>query len=335
MQLRRRMMETVYSVDEMQADSLAPAFVSGYVGLVGRPNSGKSTLLNRIVGQTVAVTHAKPQTTRQRIMGILTRPDVQMIFQDTPGLHHPRTKLGQYMIDQVDTVMADCDVILWLIDVTREPGAEDRLMLEHMAERQHRGSLAPVVMGFNKIDALGGQEEQLPRRVEQHWALAAAQMGDLHALGWCTHALSARTGFGVPELLDQIQARLPAGPQYYPEEEVTDQTYRALVADLIRKQALEQLGDEVPHGIAVNVVEYVERSPKMTYIAAEIYVERATHKPIVLGHKGRRIRSLGMQARQEIAELVETEVFLDLWVKVRKNWRKRPEILRDLGYVHS
>lgn len=319
----------------MQPDSSSPPFVSGYVGLVGRPNSGKSTLLNRIVGQMVAVTHAKPQTTRQRIMGILTRPGVQMIFQDTPGLHQPRTKLGQYMIDQVDAVLADCDVILWLLDVTREQGTEDQLMLEHMAERQRRGKLAPVIMAFNKIDALGGQEELLPRRVEQHWQLATEQMGDVDALGWCTSALSARTGFGIPELLGQIQTRLPAGPQYYDEEEVTDQTYRAIVADLIRKQALEQLGEEVPHGIAVNIVEYVERSPAKTYISAEIYVERATHKPIVLGHKGRRIRSLGMQARREIEELVETEVFLDLWVKVRKNWRKRPEILRDLGYVHD
>ncbi len=326
-------MESPSIADTMQSDISEPPYVSGFVGLVGRPNSGKSTLLNQIIGQMVAVTHAKPQTTRHRIMGILTRPGAQIIFQDTPGLHQPRTKLGQYMINQVAEVLADCDVILWLIDVTRDPGAEDQLMLEHLADLHHRDKLGPVVMGFNKIDALGGQEELLPRRVEKHWQRAEEQMGDLAERGWCASALSARTGFGLPELLDQVQARLPAGPQYYDEDEITDQTYRVIVADLIRKQALEQLGEEVPHGIAVNIVEYTERSAAKTYISAEIYVERATHKPIVLGHQGRRIRRIGMRARKEIEELVETEVFLDLWVKVRKNWRKRPEILRDLGYV--
>ncbi len=321
------------NIARVQPAAPVSSFVSGYVGLVGRPNSGKSTLLNRIVGQMVAVTHAKPQTTRHLIRGILTQPGAQMIFQDTPGLHQPRTKLGRYMIDQVDGVMADCDVILWLIDTAREFGDEEHLMLAHLSDLYSRDKQSPVVMGFNKIDALGGQEEQLARRVEQHWQRATEQMGDLHTLGWCAHALSARTGFGIPELLNQLRARLPRGPQYYDEDEITDQTYRTIVADLIRKQALEQLGDEVPHGIAVNIVDYIERSPAKTYIAADIYVERTSHKPIVLGHKGHRIRRLGVQARPEIEELVGTDVFLELWVKVRKNWRKRPEILRDLGYI--
>lgn len=308
------------------------SYISGYVGLVGRPNSGKSTLLNRIVGQTVAVTHAKPQTTRHRILGILTTDRAQMIFMDTPGLHRPRNTLGQYMMDQVAEVMAECDVLLWLIDATRDPGPEERRLMEHLTELHQRRPLPAAVMGFNKIDALGGQEAQLPVRMDAYRALAAAQLGTSIPQSWLAGACSALTGFGVPELLGQVESLLPTGPMYYPGDQVTDQTLRVLVEELIRKQALQSFKEEVPHGVAVEVTEYAERSPDMTYIAAVIYVERESHKPIVLGHKGQQIRRLGSLIRPEIEELVETRVYLELWVKVRKNWRKRPGMLRLMGY---
>ena len=308
-------------------------FVSGYVGLVGRPNCGKSTLLNQAVGQLIAVTHAKPQTTRHRIMGMLTTDEVQMIFLDTPGLHRPRHALGHFMVNEVDEVMADCDVLVWLIDVTRQPGPGDAMTLERMADLRQRRRLPPVVMGFNKIDALGGREERLAPRMDAYWEAARARLGEAIQNDWSVTALSARTGFGVPELLKLVQARLPAGPLYYDPDQVTDQPLREIVAELVRKQALQLLSDEIPHGIAVDVLEYEERSPTLTYISAVIYVERDSHKPMVLGHRGKLIRRLGSMARREIEELVEMQVYLELWVKVRRNWRKRSDMLRHLGFA--
>lgn len=312
-----------------------PSYVSGYVGLVGRPNCGKSTFLNQALGQIVSVTHAKPQTTRQRILGIFTTDDAQIIFMDTPGLHRPRNQLGRYMMRQVDEALAECDALLWLADVTRAPGADEERLLDRLAERRARTPLPAVILGFNKIDALGGREAQLESRMEAYWTLAAARLDMDVRQEWTGGALSALTGFGVPEVLRLVRSRLPEGPQYYPADQITDQSVRAIAEDLIRKQALECLDEEIPHGIAVEITEYAERGPDLTYIAATLYVERESHKPIALGYKGRLIRRMGALARQDIEALIETRVYLDLWVKVRKNWRKRPSMLRLLGYGQS
>ena len=307
-------------------------FVSGYVSLVGRPNAGKSTLLNQVLGQAVAVTHAKPQTTRHRIMGIQTTEEAQIIFLDTPGMHRPRNQLGHYMMEQISGAMEECDVLLWLSDITRPPGAAEQSLLSRLGALQERRDLPQVVLGFNKIDELAGREDQLVDLMEAYWDLARKHLGAEITDTWTGSPVCAETGFGVPELIRLVQQKLPAGPKYYPEDQVTDQSLRSMAEEIIRKQALQCLDDEIPHGIAVEVLEYTERSPVMTYISAVIYVERESHKPIVLGRQGRLIRRLGAQSRVEMEELVETQVFLELWVKVRQNWRKRPGMLRMMGY---
>jgi len=309
-----------------------PPFVSGYVGLLGRPNVGKSTLLNQVLGQTVSVTHAKPQTTRHRIMGIHTTDAAQFIFWDTPGLHRPRNPLGRYMMEQATGALEECDVLLWLSDVSRPPGAAEQSLLARLATLQARQALPPVVLGFNKIDALADREKRLAACMDAYWQLARTQLEPGIVATWAGSPLCAETGFGVPELMRLVQARLPAGPQFYPADQVTDQSLRTLAAELIRKQALQCLDDEIPHGMAVEVREYTERSPTLTYISAVVYVERESHKPIVLGRKGRLIRRLGAQARTEIEALIATRVYLELWVKVRRNWRKQPGMLRMMGY---
>lgn len=313
-------------------DAPAP-FVSGFVSLVGRPNAGKSTLLNQALGQTVAVTHAKPQTTRHRIMGIRTTEDAQIVFLDTPGLHRPRNELGHYMIEQVTGALEESDVLVWLSDVCQPPGPSEQSLLSRLREMGTRRDLPAVVLGFNKIDGLAGREDQLEPRMEAYWALARQQLGPDAVADWRGGPLCARTGFGVEELLRQVRDQLPEGPQYYPEDQVTDQSLRTLVAELIRVQSLQYLEDEVPHGIAVEILEYTERSPDMTYVSAVIFVEKESHKPIVLGRGGKGIRRLGAQSRAEMEKLLETRVYLDLWVKVRHNWRRRPGMLRQMGYV--
>ena len=310
----------------------ATPFVSGYVSLIGRPNAGKSTLLNQVLGQTVAVTHAKPQTTRHRIMGIHTTDEAQFIFLDTPGMHRPRNQLGHYMMEQVEGALEECDVLLWLSDISQRPGAAEQSLLSRLENLQERQKLPQVVLGFNKMDELAGREDQLAERMDAYWQLARRQLGPATVDAWVGSPLCAETGFGVPELMRLVQAKLPPGPQYYPEDQVTDQSLRAIAAELIRKQALQCLDEEIPHGIAVEILEYTERSPTMTYISAVIYVERESHKPIVLGRKGHLIRRLGAQARMEMEALMETQVYLELWVKVRQNWRKRSGMLRMMGY---
>ena len=310
----------------------ATPFVSGYVSLIGRPNAGKSTLLNQVLGQTVAVTHAKPQTTRDRIMGIHTTDEAQIIFLDTPGMHKPRNQLGHYMMEQVEGAMDECDVLLWLSDVSRSPGAAEQSLLSRLQSLQDKRELPQVVLGFNKIDELAGREDELLERMEAYWELSRRQLGPAIVDTWVGSPICAETGFGVPELMRLVQSKLPAGPQYYPEDQVTDQSLRTIAAELIRKEALQCLEEEIPYGIAVEILEYTERSPTLTYISAVIYVERESHKPIVLGRHGRLIRRLGAQARAEMEALTETQIFLELWVKVRQNWRKRSGMLRMMGY---
>ncbi len=324
--------EIVYHVDmNLESEATIP-FASGYVSLIGRPNAGKSTLLNRVLGQTVAVTHAKPQTTRHRIVGIHTTAKAQFIFLDTPGVHRPRNQLGHYMMDQVTGALEECDVLLWLSDISQKPGPAEQSLLSRLEVLQEKQELPQVVLGFNKIDALAGRESRLAEYMDAYWRLARQQLGAALVDTWVGSPLCAETGFGVPELLRLVQARLPAGPRFYPEDQVTDQSLRVIAAELIRKQALQCLDAEIPHGMAVEILEYVERNPAMTYISAVLYVERASHKPIVLGRNGHLIRSLGAQARTEMEALMETRVYLELWVKVRPNWRKRPGMLRRMGY---
>ena len=308
------------------------SFVSGYVGLVGRPNAGKSTLVNKIVGQTISAAHAKPQTTRHRVLGIYTSESAQLVFQDTPGLHKPRNELGKFMTQQVDDVISDCDVLLWLIDISRKPGAGDNLILDRLVELNEDSKLPPIVLGFNKIDQLAGREDRLEDYMHGYVELANSRLTEEKVSAWPNTVVSAKVGFGVPQLIRLLTGLMPHGPQYYDEDQVTDQQLRTLAAELIRVSALQYLSDEVPHGIAVDIIEYVDRDPSHTYISAVLYVEQDSHKPMVLGRKGRMIKRIGVSARQAIENVTETRIYLELWVKVRRNWRRNADLVRSFGY---
>lgn len=306
---------------------------SGFVAVVGRPNVGKSTLLNRIMGQKIAITSPKPQTTREQLMGILTEEKLQAVFLDTPGIHKPQHKLGEYMVAVAETTLKDADLILWLVDVNDPPTEEDQAIAALLHRLQFKRKLPPLVLCLNQVDRWQGEEEALAERLQQYdelvaWMVTAGESAPVTKL-----VLSARNGQGVEELLDLLRLQLPLGPRYYPAEQVTDMQTRFIVAELIREQALHLLQQEVPHGIAVEIDEFKERNADMTYISAVLYVERRSQKGIVLGEDGKMIKAIGRGARPAIEELVGTKVYLELWVKVWEKWRKRSGMLRQLGYA--
>ncbi len=285
---------------------------AGIVTVVGRPNVGKSTLLNRIIGQKLSITSSKPQSTRDRIVGIRSEDDVQMVILDTPGLLEPRYELQRAMRATALRALDDADVIVYMVDA-HEPAPTP---LVEAAELE-RAPTAPVITAFNKIDALDPQARQ---------ALLASAANDESTL-----PISAADGDGVERLLERIAALLPESPFLYPEDEIGTQSLRFFTSELIRETALEQLEEEVPYSVACEVEEFrEERSP--VYIRAVIYVERPTQKQILIGRKGDRIREIGRASRIKIEELVGSPVYLDLWVKVLPNWRRNAKALRRFGY---
>ncbi len=291
---------------------------SGFVAVIGKPNVGKSTLMNAYLGQKVAIVSDKPQTTRRRLLGILTRPDAQIIFVDTPGIHRPRHKLGQFMVQTATRAIPDADEILFVVDVSTMPDDEDRQIAALIAEREH----IPVILALNKMDLLP------PHKVQLH---TSVYLDLVRHDDWMM--ISATRGDNLDDLLERIVAHLPVGPRYYPEDQITDQTVRAIAAELIREQVLRFTHQEVPHAVAVLVDEFKERSADMTYIHATIIVERESQKRILLGEGGRMIKRISTAARREIEQLVGTRVYLELWVKVWKKWRKDEDNLRRLGYA--
>jgi GTP-binding protein Era len=291
---------------------------SGFVAVVGRPNVGKSTLMNAYLGQKVAIVSEKPQTTRNRLLGILTRADAQAIFIDTPGIHAPLHKLGEIMVETAVQAIPDADVVLLVVDASVPPTAEDALVVQAIREQ---GQGLPVVMGLNKVDLLPAPESPY----------AEAYLGMLQPSAWLP--VSAVRGDQRDQLLELIIAHLPLGPRYYPEEQITDQQMRFIAAELIREAALGRLRQEVPYALAVVVDEFKPRSQEMTYIGATIFVERDSQKGIVIGQGGQTLKDIGKAARTEIEKLVDTRVFLELWVKVRPKWRKKDDELHRLGYV--
>jgi GTPase len=321
------------SLDE---EALPEDHRSGFVAVIGRPNVGKSTLLNRLLGQKIAITSPKPQTTRDQLMGILTEPDMQILFLDTPGIHKPQHKLGEIMVGIAGETIADADVVLWLVDVNVAPTEEDIAIAEmlHAIARKPKKRLAPLILGLNKLDVPAEGAPLLAERLPQYGEL----LGWLHdresgTLRYHPVACSGLNGAGVPELIATVRDLLPRGPRYYPEDQVTDQQTRFIVAELIREQALRLLQQELPHSLAVQVDEYTERSANLVYISAVMYVERDTQKAIVLGQGGRMIKKIGQAARPGIEELVGAKVYLELWVKVWEKWRRREDMLRRLGYA--
>ena len=310
--------------DLLLSDDLPPDHRSGFVAVVGKPNVGKSTLMNAYLGQKIAIVSPKPQTTRNRLLGILTLQrergdpaDAQIIFVDTPGIHQPLHKLGEYMVDVAVRAIPDADVVLFLVDVSHPPGDEDRQIADILGQQ----SQMPIILAMNKADLLPPGDPA--PHLESYQALGQFEDSIL---------LSALSGQNLDHLLQATIDRLPLGPRFYPEEQITDQQLRFMAAELIREQVIHHLRQEIPYSIAVMVDQFKERSEDMTYISANIFVERDTQKAIILGRSGAMIKRIGASARREIEDLLGTRVYLELWVKVRKKWRKDEAELRRLGY---
>ncbi|HEX9115349.1 MAG TPA: GTPase Era [Anaerolineae bacterium] len=300
-------------------DNLPADHRSGFVAVVGRPNVGKSTLFNRILGQKLAIVSPWPQTTRNRLLGILTESHAQVIFMDTPGIHAPLHRLGQVMVDVAARSVPDADVVVWLADLASPPSTEDQQVAGLL---KRLDPATPVFLALNKADLV--PEAKLEARVATYAALAPT------AQRW---TISAMRGDNVDAMLAAITQALPLGPRYYPEEQVTDQQERFIAAELIREQVLLHLRQEVPHAVAVVVDEFKERRTDLVYVSAVVYVERTSQKGIVLGKDGQMLKQIGQAARQSIEQVLETHVYLDLWVKVRPDWRSNEQELRRLGYA--
>ena len=290
-------------------------YKSGFVTLIGRPNVGKSTLMNYLIGQKIAITSNKPQTTRNRIQTVLTRPEGQIVFVDTPGIHKAKNKLGEYMVNVAERTLNEVDVVLWLVEPATFIGAGE----QHIAKQLKRVN-TPVILVINKIDSV--------KREEVFAAIDAYK--DIYDFAEIV-PVSARSGSNADELIDVVMKYLPYGPQFYDEDTVTDQPERQIVAELIREKALHALEEEIPHGIAVAIDQMKQRG-KVMHIDATIICERDSHKGIIIGKQGNMLKKIGSTARFEIEKMLETQVNLKLWVKVKKDWRDSEYLMKNFGY---
>jgi len=290
-------------------------FKCGYIALIGFPNVGKSTLLNRLVGEKLAITSPKPQTTRQRLLGIVNLPEAQLLFLDTPGVLDPKGALNANLVAAALNALSEADVVVWLVE-PQPPASNDQLLLPQLRQ-MHR----PLIVIINKIDTVA-KPRLLPLISAYHELLPTAPIIPVSAL----------LGDGVAELKAEILKLLPASPPLYPLDQETDSTERFLVAELIRERVLHHTSEEIPHSVAVQVEEFDEsRRPHLIKIRVVIFVERNSQKGILIGKQGRMLKAIGAEARGEIEALLGSKVFLELWVKVWKNWRKDPKALRALG----
>ena len=288
---------------------------SGFITVIGRPNVGKSTLINKIIGQKIAITSAKPQTTRSRIQCILTQDDAQFIFLDTPGIHKPKFKLGEYMLKAAEGTLKEVDAIFFVIDATEKFGGGEKYILERLSATDK-----PTILVINKID-LVEREKILPIIAEY-----SARKNFVAIV-----PISAAKGDNVEELLNETKKFLPEGVQYYPEDMVTDQPERLIIAEIIREKILHVTEDEVPHSVAVDIEEITPRKNSTTYVRAVIYVERDSQKGILIGKGGELLKGVGKNARPEIEMLLGKKIFLDLWVKVKRGWRNSDGAIQSLG----
>ncbi|MDI3298330.1 MAG: GTPase Era [Bacillota bacterium] len=293
------------------------SYRSGFAVLAGRPNVGKSTLLNALLGRKVAIVSAKPQTTRNRIAGVLHRPDGQVVFLDTPGLHRPQSRLGEYMERVAEGALQGVELVLHVVAADREPGEAERKAAERIARAE-----APVHLVVNKIDLVDGAT--LQAREEAYRGLAS------YARTW---RVSALAGTGLAELRDGVFEAMPEGPAYFPEGTLTDQPEERVMAELIREQVFELTREEIPYATAVTVEQLEPRPQGRLYVGATIWVERESQKGIVIGQGGRMLREIGTRSRREIEALFGSPIYLDLYVKVKEDWRDHPGRLRSLGYV--
>ena len=292
-------------------------FKSGFVALIGRPNVGKSTLMNQIIGQKIAITSKKPQTTRNKIQTVYTCDEGQIVFLDTPGIHKAKNKLGEYMVNVAEKTLKEVDVIMWLVEPDTFIGAGE----QHIAE-QLKDIKVPVILVINKIDTV--DKEEILKFID-----AYRKILDFDEI----IPASALRGNNVDTVVEQIFKYLPEGPMYYDEDTVTDQPMRQIVSELIREKALHALDEEIPHGIAVTIEKMKKRQNKDIYdIEATIICERDSHKGIIIGKKGSMLKKIGTNARYEIEQQLDMKVNLQIWVKVRKDWRDSELLMKNYGY---
>ncbi len=318
---------------------------SGYIAVVGQPNVGKSTLVNALLGHKIAIVSSKPQTTRKRILGIHTEPDTQILFVDTPGIHQPKSALNKFMMREVDEALHDCDAILFVVDVSQPLRDADRNIATRIGKAGR-----PLMLAMNKADILDPRD--VVTNVEAYTALVASSVVAVHdestkpANGDATGSpvltvaslwshdrallTSATRGDNLDRVLPMLRAVLPLGPEYYPAEQVTDQTERVLAAEYVREQALRMLDQEVPHAVAVQIEEYTERKNGGAHIVATLFVERDSQKGILIGQGGSMLKKIGSEARKVIEEEIGHKVFLELWVKVRPSWRRDEQAITQL-----
>ena len=292
-------------------------FKSGFVTLIGRPNVGKSTLMNHLIGQKIAITSDKPQTTRNRIQTVYTDDRGQIVFLDTPGIHKAKNKLGEYMVNVAENTLKEVDVILWLVEPTTFIGAGERHIAEQLSKIK-----TPVILVINKIDTVKSKEEILTFIAAYKDILNFAEIIPVSAL----------KEMNIEDVKSSIFKYLPAGPQFYDEDTVTDQPMRQIAAELIREKALRMLDDEIPHGIAVVIDQMKERPNGIIDVDATIVCERDSHKGIIIGKGGSMLKRIGTAARMEIENLMDTKVNLKLWVKVRREWRDSDMYMKNYGY---
>ena len=289
-------------------------FCSGFVAVIGRPNAGKSTLINRIVKQKVSIVSDKPQTTRNRVMGVYTQDNSQIVFLDTPGIHKPRTKLGERMMKCAHDALKEVDAVCYIVDASQKIGQGEQYVLEMLSHAK-----APVILLVNKID-------KAP--IDAVYAIPGALKYDFaHVI-----PVSALNGTNIDKMLELLVSLLPQGPKYFPDDMVTDQPERLIIAEIVREKILNNTADEIPHATAVDIDEIKYRDNGTTYCRATIFVERDSQKGIVVGKNGDLLKKIGQQARIEAESLLGCNIYLDLWVKVKRDWRDREGTLSSLGF---
>lgn len=296
---------------------MTDTYTSGFVALIGRPNVGKSTLLNRILQQKVSIVSNKAQTTRNKILGVYTEPQRQIIFIDTPGIHKPKHKLGETMRKEALDAMKEVDAVVFMVPANEKSGPGDQYIIEKLKQ-----VTVPVFLVINKTDTV--PKEEILQIIDRY-----RKLYDFREI----IPISALDGTQVEELLQAVGAAMPAGPQYFPEDMVTDRPERNIIAEIIREKLLHKTRDEIPHAIAVDIEEITKRDNGMLYVRAVILVERTGQKRIVIGAKGSVLRDVGAESRREVQNLLGSPVYLDLWVKVAPDWRNKERALKELGYV--
>lgn len=292
-------------------------FKSGFVTIIGRPNVGKSTLINNIVGEKVLIMSDKPQTTRNKIQTIYNGENSQIVFLDTPGIHRPKNKLGEHMVKSAQDTLSEVDAVVFLVDDSKTIGPGDKYILDIL-----KNIKTPVILGINKIDVIDPEDFKMLYDMYTKYDFIDNIVG-----------ISAINGTNVDKLIEILIQKLPEGPQYFPSDMITDQPERFIIAEIIREKLLHYLQEEVPHGVAVVVNLIKKREDKdLIDIDATIFCEKKSHKAIIIGKNGRKIKGVGKSSRKEIERLLGSKVYMELWVKVKKDWRDNENILRNLGY---